>query len=158
MKRKPSTAPPGDWLGDLSRRENSNAPAAADNFQTDRRPSEALADDDNIQSGKPKVNTLSDASRGPAGSPAARRPNGLDFLPFPEPRPERDARPPLLERAHDAPDYFADGGVRSLPALVDAADGRRARVVERGTPAQVPRRVAPVGDVGRQRVQSRPRP
>src|ERR1044072_3864380 len=120
MKREPLNCPsPGDWLGDSSRRENSNAPAAPDNFQTDRRPAEALAYGDNIQSGKPKVNTLSDASRAPARWPAARRPKGANFLPFPEPRPERRARAALLARAHDAADNLLDGRVGALPPLVD---------------------------------------
>src|ERR1044071_4941189 len=57
------------------------------------------------------------------------RPNGLDFLPFPEPRTERDARTPLLARAHDAPRDLFDRRLGPLPPLVDAAHRRRARVV-----------------------------
>src|ERR1700749_909994 len=145
MQRNPSNCPlPGDWLGGLMPKRKFKRPDGPG--QLLNRP--ATRRSVGVWRQYPICQTESQhPPRGlyePSDIQARRRPNRGNFLPFPESRAERHARPTLLERAHDAADYLLDGRLGSLAARVDAADGGRARVVERRAPTEAPRPVGPV--------------
>src|SRR5215207_3956780 len=70
-------------------------------------------------------------------------------LPDFEPRSEGDPGAPLLKHSHHAPHDLVGRRVGPLPPRVDAADGRRTRVVKSGAPPRAARLVTPVGEVSR---------